>query len=484
MITLLTSLLLGAAWAGPGDQVVSLSVTWQGWEPAQPWQKTPPSTRSGYATVVQGDGTPWLLTTAAVVERATFVRVRKHGAPVETTARVAAVDPEADLALLAIDEPGFFDDLEPAKFAKKPVAAGAVSIVRWRDTQLESTDGQVTRASTISSPTGVIAYVALRVNTDLTGAGAAEPAYVGKQLAGIAIGQRSSEVTLLPAPFVADWIARVRADGKPPPWAGDVGLGAESMRSPDLANWLGVEAPKGLLVLDVARGGSACGVLQRRDVLVSVDGYELDAEGNITDPVYGVVSWEFLLTRHARGDSVPVRVIRDRQPVDLQMPVRSYLGAARLIPVDRLDAPPYLMAGGLVFREFDEWYGTRAPELRIVSDYGRSSQTPERRRLVVLASVLPDPFNLGYHGFGDLWVEAVDGVVVDGLDDVAAVLQKVPADGFHVIRVHPNPRIAEIVIDAKELDGATKRIADAYGVQSLYRAPVPPPDLGPACDAP
>jgi hypothetical protein len=145
-----------------------------------------------------------------------------------------------------------------------------------------------------------------------------------------------------------------------------------------------------------------------------------------------------------------------------------------------VEAPAYLVAGGLVFREFDETYPTWAAELRILAQLDRTDQTTDRRRVVVLSSVLADPYNLGYQGFADLPVATVNGRPIDAVSDVAEALEH-PLEGFHVVRFLPNPRLNEIVLDAATLDAATARIAAAYGIPEVYRPGTPPPDLGPAC---
>jgi hypothetical protein len=105
------------------------------------------------------------------------------------------------------------------------------------------------------------------------------------------------------------------------------------------------------------------------------------------------------------------------------------------------------------------------------------------RRVVVLAGVLPDPYNLGYHGRGDLPVVRVNGQLVDGLDDVAAAL-RAPQGGFHVIDLRPSQGPFEVVLDAEGLDAATRRIAAAYGLPEVQRLGPPPPPVGPPCEAP
>ena len=484
---LLTLLLLapslGHGRAPPwGDQVVNLIVTSQAWDGAQPWTKTTPSVRNAHATVVSaGPKGPFLLLTqASVVENATLVRVKKHGEPTETLVRVVTVDREANLALLTVDEPGWYRDLRPARLAARPPMEGEVTFVRWKGNQLEATQGRIARAVTISSRTGVARLVGLRVSTDLAAGGWAEPVFSGGALVGITMGQDGSEAQVVLSDFLRGWLQETAAADGPRGWIGELGVSVQDVRSPALAGWLGLEAPQGLLVLDVAQGSSACGGLARGDVLLAVDGRDLDADGNVKDPALGLLWFEHLLARFHPGEALPVRVLRDKQVLDLQLPLRRFTADAWLIPAGRLDPPPYLMAGGLVFREYDESYSARSTELRIVFQAERKGQKPDRRRIVVLASVLADPYNLGYHGLADLMVETVNGRRVDAISDVAEALTH-PVDGYHVIGFRPNGRISEAVLDAAAAEEATRRIAESYGLIETWRAEVPPPDLGPPC---
>jgi len=173
--------LLPAALAAPSfeDGVVTLKVTWQAWEVGQPWVKTNPTMRVAQAVVVEGSPTPALLTTAQMVAFATHIRASKHGEPGESPARVLYEDREANLALVAVDDPSFFDDLDPVRFARRPGLSGEVWITRWRENQFETSRGRVSRAVVADSATGVLKYAALRVQTDIQGGGWSEPVFAG-----------------------------------------------------------------------------------------------------------------------------------------------------------------------------------------------------------------------------------------------------------------------------------------------------------------
>ncbi len=480
MIALLLS---GLAYAASdtdryGDAIVRLTVTWQAWESGQPWTKTSPSSRTAQAVVVPGSrpGESWLLTTAASVEKATLVRARKHGEPEEKVARVVVVDREANLAVLSMDDAAFFEDLRPVKPLREPVSGGPVTLARWREAQLEVADGKVSRAATFDSGTGVLGYAGLRVATDLNNGGFSEPMFVGRRFAGLVTNVNSGEATVTPVDFVEDWLAEVRERPEPVAWVGDLGLSAQAIRSAELAAWLGLDSPRGLLVLSVAQGGSACGVLRRGDVLLGLGGVPLDGNGSVADPLYGLLSYEAELTRLRAGQKLEIEVLRDRQPLTLTLPLRPYFGDAWLVPTDRVSPPPYHMAGGLVFREYDESYGARNTELKLIKEALRSAQTPEQRRVIVVASVLADPYNLGYHGQGDLGVAAINGIPVDSMNEVAEAFQH-PQGEFHVISLLPNARLLEIVLDAATFEEATRRIAESYGVDPVFRPEIPPPPI-------
>jgi hypothetical protein len=286
----------------------------------------------------------------------------------------------------------------------------------------------------------------------------------------------------MPTAFISSWLQEVAETQAIPAWVGDLGISVQMIRSNSLADWLGLAKPAGLLVLGVQQGGSACGMLRRGDVIVAIAGQALDGSGSIRDPMYGLLSYEYLLASYRSGDTLPISIVRNKVQQELLLPLRSYTGASLLVPVDRIDPPPYLMAGGLVFREFDEYYSARSIELKMLDSSGWSGQTEDQRRIVVLSSVLPDPYNLGYHYLGDLWVEQINGREIDGIEDAREAF-KYPVDGYHVVRFHPNFRTAELVIDAATFEEATARIAKSYGIFETYRASAPLPELGAACEA-
>jgi hypothetical protein len=154
------------------------------------------------------------------------------------------------------------------------------------------------------------------------------------------------------------------------------------------------------------------------------------------------------------------------------------------------EPPPYLVAGGLVFRELtadylrtwgSEWL-SEAP-LRLIGVYNieRFAQAPERRRIILLKTVLPSTYTIGYHGLEDLPVETVNGQAVDSLEDMVEALRR-PVDGLHTIVLEPNGYRGEIVLDAEGMMAATAQIMEEFHIPEAVRLSTPlAPDPGPPC---
>lgn len=471
------------------QSVVALTVTYQSWDEDRPWAKKRPGVRQASAVVVDG---PRLLTTAQIVADATFLQADKFGRSTRTNPRVEFVDREIDLALIAVDDPAFFADLVAAPLAARAPSEGTLRTVRWRNQQLESAASRVKRIVVESSTFTSVEHPFLTVETDLDAGGWAEPVFLDGQLVGITVSQNERRARVLPVEILARFLERAKDPASYRPFA-VFGALWQLNTDPAVSAWLGqVGEPRGILIRQVPWGSSGCGVLEPWDILLSIDGQPIDAEGFFAHPRYGQLRFPgiFVIDRTA-GDVVPIQVLRGGASRDLQMALRAYPAAQELIPArGGPGAPPYRIAGGLVFRELDAEYlrtwgrdwASEAP-LRLLGRFNteQHGQAPERRRIVLLKAVLPSEYTIGYHGLEDLPVETVNGIAVDSIEGLNRALER-PVDGFQTIVLAPNGFRREIVLDAAGFEAATAEILEEYGIPAAGRASAPVPfDPGPPC---
>ncbi len=170
--------------------------------------------------------------------------------------------------------------------------------------------------------------------------------------------------------------------------------------------------------------------------------------------------------------------------------MRTYPTDLDLVPKRRTGQPAYVVAGGLILRELDVPYlrtwgkdwSKRAPDTLLTSwDLMGTGQTLQQRRLILITSVLPSDYNIGYQELTDVLVGRINGQLIGSIPDVVGSLRD-PRDGFHVIDLAPESGRGQIVLDAVAFEAATEEVLQTYSVPQAVRLPQrPPPEGGGSC---
>src|SRR5260370_20220718 len=91
---------------GPGDSVVGVYATVRGPDFLHPWRKNAPVEITGSGAIIEGRQ---ILTNAHVVLDASEIYVQGRGGGDKVEAKIKAIGPGVDLALLTVDNKDFFD---------------------------------------------------------------------------------------------------------------------------------------------------------------------------------------------------------------------------------------------------------------------------------------------------------------------------------------------------------------------------------------
>src|SRR5262245_17683523 len=124
------------ALAGAGNgalraSVVSVRVTGQDWNWRAPWEKQSPWTRTVTGLVVPGKR---ILATSTAFGNPLLVEAQKLGSEARAVGRVGLVDHAGPLALISVEDPSFWEGLEPLPLDSRASADGTVLILRWQRT--------------------------------------------------------------------------------------------------------------------------------------------------------------------------------------------------------------------------------------------------------------------------------------------------------------------------------------------------------------
>jgi len=455
------------------SSVVTIEVARKQYDYYQPWSK-PMRQVQKMGTVIAGHQ---VLTTANDLFDRTLVRLQKRGRGRWWIGEVVWIDYHANLALITTGEADFWDDLKAVSLERTAAPRGRIQILRWWEGSLESRGAEFTRFTVRDGQLSQVNHVALEAASEIQGAGLGEPVIADSHVLGFVSGQEGRTCVIIPVSF-AHAILEARKKGR------FTGLGyfhfiwqrAENPASLEFLKLTG--RPRGVIVMNVPpRPDGGEQTLQVRDIILQIDGFDIDTHGDCDDPEFGHVMLENLSTRSKwAGDTFKIQIWRDGKPMDVSYQLPKFAYTNSLVPAAIYDREPeYVILGGLVFQPltgaFLQIWG---PDWRQqapfrLNYYTEQSPSKERPSLVLLSQVLPDDYNIGYQEQHGLVVEKVNGQPIGRLSELRDALQK-PVNGFHVIEFALGDSLQRIVLAAGDPEKeANRRVLERYGIAESFR---------------
>ncbi|MBV9462760.1 MAG: hypothetical protein JO317_00895 [Verrucomicrobiae bacterium] len=472
------------------DSIVGLEINRLQYNYYQPWSSQSASYRKSAVVLSKRE----LLTTADWLQESTLVRAQKGGRGAWYDAKIAWIDFHANLAILTVASDDFWKGLQPMPMVEKVPTRGSVQIHRWNEGGLQNWRGEVSKVFVQKSQRSYVKYLQMEITSDVNAAGWSEVVVRGGSMLGLVAAQEGNRLWVIPTPIVSQLL---KARGKNGLGLSYFDFGWEYTRNAALARYLGLEGPtRGILITSMPRFSAFRDALQAHDLVLEIDGFPIDSSGDYQDPEYGFLSFHNLATRHKlAGQPVRFKVWRNRKllEVSAKMPAADF--NADLVPKSLPDHPPeYVIAGGLVFEPLTvpylqswggRWWESAPFRLYYFSTMEKTDLDPG---VVILSTVLPDAFNIGYQDYSFVPVERINGRHITQIADVLEAFKR-PQGEFHVIEFQKNKEIQRLVLDASDCAAATQRVLDLYGIPKDHfiaeaPAPTPAPAAKPAPPAP
>jgi S1-C subfamily serine protease len=295
-----------------------------------------------------------ILTNAHVVSDATFIQVRRYGESERVPARVLFVSHDADLALLTVDAPGFFDDVTPLPMGGLPELQQEVLVLGFPsggDT-LSITRSVVSRIEHQSYAHSGTELLAAQIDSAVNHGNSGGPVLAGGAAVGVAMQVRSGSdniAYMIPTPVIHHFLADVedeRCDGVP-----RVAFSWQRLEAAGLRHKYALPPSRtGVLVLEATPGTSAAEVLREGDVLLSIDGEPIAADGTIQFRANERTALSFLVQRRQVGGRADLELLRDGETVAAELRLDGRVGDGRLVPGPlHGERPSYFIYGGLAF---------------------------------------------------------------------------------------------------------------------------------------
>jgi S1-C subfamily serine protease len=464
--------------------VVKIYVTVQREDFQQPWQGGQPGSGSGSGFIIPGKR---ILSNAHVVSDAKFIEVQREGNPAKYPATVAFISHECDLAVLTVEDPSFFTGTRPLPFGRALPGLNTEVIALgypMGGDRLSLTRGVVSRLDfALYTHSTVDSHMVLQVDAAINPGNSGGPVLLGNKVIGVAfqgIAGAQSIGYAIPLPVIQRFLKDID-DGTYDGYT-ELGVSAQDTVNPALRADLGLDARQtGVTVSYIDPFGSAAGILQPRDVLLSIDGHIIDNEGlvKLDD---ATVEYAELVERKQCGETVGLTVWRDGKTQAIVIPLKRW-NDPFIFRQTYDQRPEYTIIGGLVFSPLSRGYlvtlgndlnSPAAQNLLYYSHYAKIDQLyRNREQFVILTGRLPHPVNTYCDGYVNQVLASVNGQAIGRIDDIPEALTKA-TNGFHIVRFEGNDN--PLILDARLVAEADPDILARYSIpaSSFFNKKVAP----------
>lgn len=432
---------------------------------------------SGSGVIIPGK---LILTNAHNVSDCRYLELRKENLAQRYAARILFVGHDCDLAVLTVDDPGFFEGMVPVALAGLPKVNSTVSTYGFPigGNRISVTEGVVSRIEMDSyAHSGWGGHLVIQTDAAINPGNSGGPAIQDGQIVGIAFqGLREAENIgyLIPTTVIRHFLEDIE-DGQYDGF-GSLGLFLfPGLHNNSLREYLAVPTQEdGVVVTGTMMHSSLESVLQANDVLTQLDAYQVDNDGTVR--IHGLrLSISAAVDAKQIGETMQLVFYRQGKRMSATATVASHRPVLeRGHQYDK--APPYVCYAGLVFvsasRDFLETWGREWPEkipfyLRYLYAHSEELNTDRQRKAyVVLSAILPDEVNAYAREFTFLVVDTVNDTKIRGLQDIQDEFTRT-RDGYLEIRFMGKDR--PLLIDAKLAQRSQAAILQRYNIPAATR---------------
>jgi S1-C subfamily serine protease len=456
------------------DSVVKISATMRYPDLTHPWAKHSPQEISGTGVVIDGKR---ILTNAHVVLYASQLFVESYQSSDKLPAKVEAVGPGIDLAVLRLEDESFFE--------KRPPLVRSSTLPEVKETVLVY--GYPQGGSTLSITKGIVsrieftAYgentsgVRVQIDAAINPGNSGGPALIDDKMVGLIFSkltQADNIGYIIPGEeidlFLKD-VADGTYDGKPA-----IHESLQTLENDALKSFLKIDKKAHGMVVHAPDPANPKDPLKRFDLISKIGDYEIDNVGMVKIRDNLRLNFVYLIQKLVNDGKVPLTVIRDGKTISIELPANTKYPT--LIGSLKGRYPSYFIYGPLVFSPAsNEFVAALDRAGRIYAALAMMGGSPlvtrrgdlprfEGEELVVVAApMFPHKVAKGYDNPVSKVVKEVNGVPIKNLRHFVEVLRE-SKEKYTTLRFAD--KLSEtIVFDHQEALKATDEILSDNGIR-------------------
>jgi len=428
-----------------------------------PWSSSMRSS-TGSGAIIEGG---YILTNAHVVANQAFLEVERYGQRKRYIAKVYAVSHQADLALLKVEEEGFFEGVTPLRFGTLPKVEQKIVVYGYPmgGSTLSATIGVVSRVEHHVYAHSGESFLAVQVDAAVNPGNSGGPALSEGKIVGVVMQviKKSQNIGyLVPISMVKHFIDDMK-DGKYDGLA-DIGLGTQKLENPAIRRYYGLEDNiSGKLINKVVHNSTLLGILKAGDILTAVDGHNIEDDGTVEFRNHEYTNFHYFIDDYQMGQSVGLDIIRDKKPMHVEALLKYTADDMYLVKTTRYDTmPTYFVFGGYVFSPLTRNVIRSTSKNRLkLSSLATKWQEEDRSEVVVLLKVLASDMSRGDNNFGMWPIDKVNGESFKNFDEFYAKVYSVKSKYL----VLEDKEGVKIIIDRDEAKTKQESILKKYNIE-------------------
>jgi len=418
----------------------------------------------GSGTIIEGNR---ILTNAHVVANETFIEVKRYGETKRYEAQVEYISHQVDLALLKVKDESFFEGAKSLSLGELPKIQQNITVYGFPmgGNALSVSTGVVSRIEHTGYAHSQERFLAIQIDAAINPGNSGGPAISDDKIVGVVMQQIKNSQNigyLVPPEIVQHFLDDVK-DGVCDGFA-NLGIGTQNMENETLREVYKMGANQsGVMILDISEKSSLHNVLQKGDILLSIDGHKIENDATVEFAAEQFTSYVYYVDKKQLGESIELDVLRDGKLVSMMVILTSTADDDLLVKTLEHDVMPrYLIYGGYVFTPLTRnlLLNKRSTLLQLRQASGEWA-TKERDEVVVLLKVLADKTNRGDHGFSMWMIDKVNNKAFKNFKEFTQIVK----ENKEKYLMLENEDGVKIAIDSMNAINSQKSILQRYSIQ-------------------
>jgi len=449
--------------AGVKDSIVKIYTAAKVPNYSIPWNSSIKRSH-GSGTIIEGNR---ILTNAHVVANETFIEVKRYGETRRYEAEIEYISHQVDLALLKVKDKSFFKGTKSLELGTLPKIQQNITVYGFPmgGNALSVSTGVVSRIEHTRYAHSQEMFLAIQIDAAINPGNSGGPAISDGKIVGVVMQQikKSQNIGYLVPPEIVEHFLEDVKDGVCDGFS-NLGIGTQEMENETLREVYKMGKDKsGILVLDVAEKSPLHKLLRKEDVLLSIDGHNIENDGTVEFVSEQFTSYVYYIDRKQLGDTITLELLREGKVLELEVPLLSTADDDLLVKTLEHDVMPrYFIYGGYVFTPLTRnlLFRSRSTLLELRRASGEWA-TKERDEVVILLKVLADKTNRGNHGFSLWMIESVNGKAFKNFQEFVTMVK----NNQEKYLLLENENGVKIAISQKDSQSSQERILRRYSIQ-------------------